>query len=528
VTGAWPLLLFMLRRERWGLPGWIAVVALFLFVQSRQSQRFYGTDEELATLRATVESNAALVAFAGPAENLRTVGGEVMYEIAGYLAIVVALMNMVLVARHTRSDEEANRTELVRSGRVGKLAVLAAALGLALVANVAVALVILAVGVVTGLPLAGSVLFGLALGSIGLFFASATALAAQVLENARGVYAGVAALVGASFAFRAAGDVRGGGFLSWLSPIGWLQRTFPYTDDRWWVLLVPLVGAAGLAVGAVALLERRDLGAGLVAARPGRGRAAWALSSVEGLAWRLQRASLIGWLLGSLLLGFIYGSVTESIQQFVDDNPELADFLPGGGGGDVVDAYLAVTLSITALLATAAGIAGVLRARGEETAGRAEPLLATPTSRSRWLGSHLVLGSLGSAAVLVAGAVGVGVAHGVGSDDPGQIGRLALASLAYLAPVWVVVSLVPLGFGLWPRLAAAAAWAALAFVAVVAFFGDTFDLPGWLTAVSPFDHVAQVPLDDVTVVPLVVLVGLAAIATTAGLVGLRRRDLDVA
>ena len=46
---------------------------------------------------------------------VQTIGGEVTFEIFTYVAIVVALMSMFLVGRHTRSDEEAGRGELLRS-----------------------------------------------------------------------------------------------------------------------------------------------------------------------------------------------------------------------------------------------------------------------------------------------------------------------------------------------------------------------------------------------------------------------------
>ena len=143
---------------------------------------------------------------------------------------------------------------------------------------------------------------------------------------------------------RAAGDV-GNGALSWLSPIGWGQRTFPYAGR-------PVVAAAARRSWpprcwsrvAVALLDRRDFGAGLVPSRPGRAdRLARRCGSPLGLAWRLQRGSLIGWAVGLLLLGAAYGSIGDSIEQYVADNPEIAEFLPGGAA-DVVNSYLALTI----------------------------------------------------------------------------------------------------------------------------------------------------------------------------------------
>lgn len=35
--------------------------------------------------------------------------------------------------------------------------------------------------------------------------------------------------------------------LSWLSPIGWIQRTYVFVDDRWWPLVLCLALAAPTA-----------------------------------------------------------------------------------------------------------------------------------------------------------------------------------------------------------------------------------------------------------------------------------------
>ena len=53
------------------------------------------------------------------------------------------------------------------------------------------------------------------------------------------------------------------------------------------------------------------------------------------------------------------------------------------------------------LIAAAYGIQATLRLRTEETAGRAEPVLATAVGRLQWAGSHLVFAILGPAAVLL-------------------------------------------------------------------------------------------------------------------------------
>ena len=99
-------------------------------------------------------------------------------------------------------------------------------------------------------------------------FAGVAAVAVQVGESTGGVYGMTGAVLGGSFALRAAGDV-GDGTLSWLSPIGWSQAMRPYAATRWWPLLLMVAVTGALVVGAFALLARRDEGAGIVPRGPG-------------------------------------------------------------------------------------------------------------------------------------------------------------------------------------------------------------------------------------------------------------------
>jgi ABC-2 type transport system permease protein len=55
--------------------------------------------------------------------------------------------------------------------------------------------------------------------------------------------------------------------------------------------------------------------------------------------------------------------------------------------------------------------------------------------------------------------------------------------------------------------------------------GDMLNLPGWLTAVSPFEHTPQLPAADLTVGPLAILIAIAAGLTTLGLAAFRHRDI---
>jgi ABC-2 type transport system permease protein len=344
-----------------------------------------------------------------------------------------------------------------------------------------------------------------------------------VSENTRVVY-GIGGLVlGAAFLVRAIGDV-GNHAVSWLSPIGWAQKTRPFAGDEWWAFLVIIVATALLAWLASGLARRRDLGAALVAPRPGPARASPSLGAPLGLATRLQRGSVIGWSAGMVALAVSYGSITDSINDFIKDNKSLTDIVAAQGNGTLAEQYLAMSFRILALVATGFAIQSALRVHGEEAAGRAESVLATPVSRTSWAASHLVLAFGGSLVVLLLSAAAFGVADAAVTGHADAIGDAVIGLVAFAPAVWVLVGLVVVLVGVFPR-ATVVAWGALGVCFVIGMFGQLLDLPTWVQDVSPFQHVPQYPVADIDPVPLVLLCAVAVALTAAGLAGLRRRDL---
>ncbi len=522
-TGTGTLLRFALRRDRIRLPVWVAAAAALVAVQSRQSQDLYSGPGDLDAYAASVGSNPAIIAMTGPPVGLDTIGGAVAFEIGTTVAVVVGLMAVFTVVRHTRGDEEAGRTELVRAARVGRHAPVAAATAAAGAGGVGVAVSVAAVAAATGLPVGGAVVFGASLGVLALVFAAVAALASQVVEHPRAALGLGGAVLGAAVALRAVGDV-GDGWLSWLSPVGWTQAAHAWSDNRWWPLLLGLGAVVLLVGGALQLVDRRDLGAGVVPTRPGRERAGRALSGPLGLAWRLQRAAMLGWAAGIALAGLMFGAVVDATLELADSNPDLVALLPGGAG-DLVDAFLAVLLAMCALLVVAAGVSVVLRTLGEESTGRAELVLGTATDRVRWLGSHVLVALVGTAVLLALAGASIGAGYGLDTGDPSVVPQVARDALVLLPALWLVVAVTVALVGLAPHRAAAGAWGLVAYVAVVAMLADSLGWPDWVGALSPVAQTPAVPLEEVTVAPLVLLAVLAALGVLVGLAGFRRRDV---
>jgi ABC-2 type transport system permease protein len=523
LTGTLALARFIVRRDRVRMAVWIVGIALLVVSTASSVKGLYPTQADLAEAAAASADNAAAIVFKGPVQGLDTLGGEVAFQVGSFGLVVVGLMTMLMTARSTRAEEEAGRTDLVLSMPVGRHAPTAATMLVVAGMNVGVGYIVAAGLISQGLPATGSVVFGASFAAFGFVIAGVAAVAAQITENTRVVSGMCGAVLGAAFVLRAAGDV-GDGTLSWLSPIGWSQKARPFAGEQWWPLLVSLAVAVGLVVVAGVLTTRRDIGAGLVPPRPGPPVAASWLGRPLGLAFRLQRGSLIGWSVGVFLLGVAYGSVGNDIEEFVRDNKALNDWLARTGGASLTDSYLATVFLILALISTGYAVSSALRLRAEENAARAEPLLATGVSRRRWAASHLAVASAGSVIVLAAGGLGAGLTYGIVADDLSALPRLLGAALAYAPALWLLVGLAAALFGLAPR-SVLATWAAMALCFVVGMFGAAFDFPRWLTDISPFQHVPQLPADDVTVVPLAILAAVAAGLTSVGLAAFRRRDV---
>jgi ABC-2 type transport system permease protein len=522
MTGLLVLVRFVWRRERLRIPLYVLIFVALIAQTAVQSEGLYSTRAERDEYAATIAGNPGLIAMVGPPYAVTNVGGDVAWQWGGLGVVIVALMSMFIVGRHTRAEEQSARSELVRAAPVGRLATLTAALlvttGAQLVVGAAVALAMIGVDQ----PAAGSLAFGASLTAAGLVFAAVAAVAAQVTAGTGGMYGIVGAALGGSYALRAAGDV-GDGTLSWLSPIGWAQAMRPYAGERWWPLLLSLAATALLMATAIALLGRRDEGAGLVAPRPGPATASRALATPLGLALRLQRGALIGWTTGLFLGGLSIGLTGNDAESLVGDSDQITE-LAGGAGGSIVDQYFAVSLLFMGLIGAGFAIQSALRLRGEETEGHAEPLLATALARPRWAAGHLAVAIGGTVLALGAAGLGTGLADAINSNDAGQLPRLLWASLVAVPAVWVLIGVAALLFGVVPR-AAAAAWGALGACFLLAFLGPLLSLPQWLLDVSPFEHVPLLPAEDFSAGPLLWLSAVAAVLVAAALAAFRRRDV---
>jgi ABC-2 type transport system permease protein len=528
LAGTGGLVRLILRRDRVLLPTWVVVLAVLPIQTAAALDQFYATPAALRELHRTIVSTPGLLAMLGPAFDA-TLGALTTWR-AGLVFTLVGLASMLTVIRHTRTDEEAGRRELLGATVVGRNAPLTAVLLVVLAANLVLGALLAAGMVGLGLPATGSVALGLSVAGAGWAFAAVGAVAAQLTGGAGGARGLGLGALGLAYLLRAAGDTGGRGsrvgWLSWLSPIGWAQQTRSYAGERWWVLALVAVFVAVTAAAAFALLARRDVGAGVLPARLGPAAAAPSLRSPLALAWRLQRGMLGGWTAGLAVMGAVIGSVADSVNDMASESSQLKDLLERFGGEKVLsDAYIAGAMVIFALAAAGYGIQATLRLRAEEEGLRAEPVLATAVGRLRWATSHLLFGLLGPAVALLAAGLAEGLLYGlVGGDVGRELPRVLAGALVQLPAVLVLAGIAMALFGLAPRLAPLS-WAALASSAFLVLLGPLLRLSQWVLDVAPFSHIPKVPGGQVDAAPLAWLLAVTAVLVAAGLAGFRRRDL---
>lgn len=536
-TGTRRLALLALRRDRVLLPVWLASISGLTAAVVASLTALYATADERAAAAAFGAASTVARIMDGPASGTE-LGAMVMVEAYVVVAILVALMNMQAVVRHTRQDEETGRAEVIRSTVVGRHAPLTAALIVAVGANVALAAVVTAVLTAQGLGLVGSIAGGAAVGAVGTSFAGIAAVTAQLSGTQRGANGLAAAALGAAFLLRAVGDALGevapsgveliSAWPSWLSPIGWGQQVRPFAQNNWDIF--GLFGAlfVVLVAAAFVLTNHRDVGMGLMPGRPGPSEAASGLRSPWGLAWRLHRGVLFAWAIGLVAVGAAFGVVGDSADEVAGVSEQLeAMLLQLAAGASLVDLYFALVMGFLGVAVAAYTVQTLLRMRTEEAAGRLEPVLATAVGRARWLASHAGIALAGTSVLLaitgLSGTVGYALVTGDLATGLGFLSGALVQAPAALALGGFVIAI----FALLPQWVAAVSWAALAASLVMGQLGAILELPRPILNVSPFTHLPPVPAEPFAIIPVAVLLAVAALLFGLGLVAFRRRDLAI-
>ena len=514
----------------WGVGTALLAYASFIGVRDA-----YGTAQDRTSLLAAALANPVILMFRGLPSGADE-GAFMIFLIFPWLAILAAFMSTFLAVRHTRGDEESGRAELVAATPAARTMPFAATALHGLLANALLAALVAGAFLAVGADTEGALLAGTATGAVGVAFLGVGLLAAQLMRTSRGANSLAVWTLMATFVIAGFGNAIGtpsddltrmeSSWLTWLSPFGWGENTRAFDENLWWPALLCLgVGAVLAAVSAV-LVAVRDLGGSFIAERLGRADASPVLSGPMALVWRLTRGAVLGWAVGGFLIGVLSTSLASLVEEVGASNPAVEQILRQiSGEGSIQQGTITTFFTMLGVLAACCAVQVVCRARQEEAHGTAEPLLAAPVGRVRWLADYLVVALIG--VVLVIAAAVAGAALGIaGQDGDADLMRTVLVTGAgQVAAASVFLVVTALAFVLVPRATIPLGWSLVLLGMALGLFGPLFGFPEWLVQASP---IAVTPFVDGDAVDLRGLWWLV-LATGAGAVAslslMRRREL---
>ncbi|TXL57495.1 ABC transporter permease [Aeromicrobium terrae] len=527
MTGTLLLTRLALRRDRVLVAIWLLLLVGVCYASAEATTSLYPSLAERVRAAEAINSSPSIVALYGPVVDVTSIGELAMTKLTVLYAVFVAVFMVVVIRRHTRTDEESGLTELVGGTAVRSTAPLAAAVllgcGLSLVLGALAGLADLA----GGLPLEGSLAFGASWAGVGLVSVGLTAIACQLSASSRTCAAFSAGAIAVLYAFRAVGDTSTGPLhaLRWASPFGWSTQLRAWSEPRWWVLALYALTAVGLITSAALVRGRRDLGSGLVAERTGPAQASPRLRSVLAVTVRGHRASLLIWTVAVAALSVFFGTVAPDISDMLDSSSAREMIERLGGVGVIQETLLAAELSVSAVVLTCFGISVIAQAGEDERSGRTDELMAAEGSRGAIIGSHLVVALAGSLWLLVVTGVCMGVGFGAEEGTlTSSVRSLVAAALGQAPAVCLVVLLTAVAWS-WRCTWHHVGWVFLAAFVTVGQLGELLRLPDWVVNLSPYSHAPAMPVEPFDPAAATALLALGVVALTAAVARFRVRDL---
>ena len=520
----------LLRRHRLMIGVWVVLLCAVTAAAVGQYQSAYRTRADFEANARLSEENVASTLLYGQLHFPGTPGLMFVWELGAFLTILAGVLGVLLSVALTRAEEEGGTLEVLRGMGVRATSPLVAAL--TVLSGVAVVLA-LGITVVTGVvgegvddvDWPGAVSLGVVVGLTFALFAALGVLCAQLAPTAGGASLLSFAILGLSFATRAYADVQQVEWLNWFSPLGLRGLVRPFERDRWWPLLIVLVVVMVLTVVASMLQRRREYGTGILRRRA-ESDSSLSVRSSFGLLARLSRASVLVWLVVVAAIGTLFAAMGSSVVTMSQDGAPNEGLLGTRLQTDPVTGYFAFSGILVALMTCVYAVLAVLRARRDETAGFTDQVWGTGISRWRPLGAQFGIAASGSLLILlVTGALCALIAPQVIDGDD-----VAARAFGFVVGQWPAVLAIAGGavlcVGLLPRLTWLA-WLPLATSGTFALLGDLLGIPQRVLDLGVFRHVPDVAASHRPVLALLVLVAIAALATSGGILSIIRRDVEL-
>lgn len=523
--GTGRLLHLTVRTDTIATPIGVLVLPALLLITAASLAPLYPDAPSRHALATGSAANPIFQVLLGPLRDTSSTGTIALWRIGMFALLISAILAAATITRTLRGPESAGRTELLRAGAVGPAAPVAAATITAATATAAASTLTALAAAAVGVPTIAAALLGVQVSAAGLAGIAIAVIIDQIVTTTRTAVAASSAILVAAYIIRGIGDAAPSwSWLTWTSPLGWAEHTDPLATGS----LAPPALCLALFLSAVAaatiIARRRDLGAGLIAPRPGPPTARWPITVTA----RTMGPALTPWLTATFAYCLLVGVLTHSVQALIGQSQTTNDLIQQLGGAsphatiDLVAALINTVLGFAAIAATAAAISVVSLLRTDDRTGRTDILLATAvTPRTRLLSAAL---TAATAAALVLALAAAGLWTGATlTGTPLSAGHLVITAAGQLPPTLTVAAIAATAYSLTPPLIALG-WTALAIDLLLGPLAPLIAAPHWLTTIAPRAHIPATIDQPPPLAPTTILLLTTTLRISTAALTINRRD----
>ncbi len=477
---------------------------------------------------------AAMVNLFGKPEKLGTLGGYMSWKYGALFALGTALWSIMALSGTLAGEAGKGSLDIVAAAPFGKRRIALEKLA-AHVTMLVLAMAVLAIMTILSSNAFGDAKLGdhiaplsalgfsLWVGFIALFFGGLAFALGPVLgrSGAAGVSAAVMMLL-----WMASG-LQGLGWLATISPFHWTVNHVALAGEYDWpgLALVGVVAVLLLAIG-VELFTRRDLGVTAGLSLPSLPGFVLGVRGSTSRAFGDQLPRALAWGIGLGLWGVILASLVRSFaDQIRQDSSLINTFRTIFPSEDLATAggWLQLYAQLFLIAAGLAAATFVSKWASDETDGRLEMVLATPTARAKWVLAGGVAAMLSVALMTAMFAAGIAIGAASGGVSPGD----AILGSTYLGIY--AAAIVGIGVaigGVWRTSLAAEIAAVVVLVTyLIDLLAPPLKLPDWFHQLALTAHMGQPMIGKWDFVGIVACLVLAVGGVLLGGLGMRRRDV---
>ncbi|WP_368654112.1 ABC transporter permease [Ornithinibacillus sp. 4-3] len=524
-AGTKTLISLYLRRDRFLLPIWI-LLPLFMLIGHAFSFLSLTSNLEITSVITELNQDSLVSAVHGPIMSMDIVGAT-LWRAINPITLLLGVSVILTVIRHTRTDEENGRTELINSLVLGRYASLTAitcvvTLGVFL-SNVFMSITML----VLGASIKQIIIFGVTLFFAGVFYTGIGLLACQLRNNSSAARNIGITILGLSLVINILNNFGGSNlFLKWFSPISWTRITSPFADENAFGLIPLFVIALLPIILAYFLSTKRDNGGAIFGVQAGPAEAAPSFKNPLTLSWRVHKGMFVGWIV----------AVTLHIGAFVAISPtisgQISSLFAEIGGDNWMEGipigllFVSIGIYIMALFIGLYALLALNGLKKEELDGRNEIILDKKVNRKSYMFSFIFIALGGSAILLILmGVIGGIIYSSVAGSWGNEFWQILMMGISKIPAVWTLIGVFSLLYGFFPKITALSwgLWGLFGLLEVAWESG----LVGWeIMQLSPFafSHYT-IQVENLSIVALSINLLFAVVCIYFGMLAYLRRDV---